>query len=197
MSPLFNDPFEWLTNWHAEARSQGLPEPNAMTLSTVSPEGIPSARIVLMKDCSASGITFYTNYLSRKGQELSGNPHVALTFFWPTLERQIRVEGQAAKVSRLVSERYFSSRPRESQLGAWASEQSHEIASSDVLSKRFDAMAEKYGDQPIPCPPHWGGYIVTPAKIEFWIGKPGRLHERQLFYRKTSNETWQRMMLSP
>lgn len=197
MRPLYTDPMEWLKVWHDEAKAKSLPEPNAMTLATLSLKGTPSARIVLMKDCNSSGVTFFTNYESRKGQELAANPNVALIFFWPTLERQVRVEGPVTKVERHVSEQYFATRGRESQIGAWASQQSRHIASPEQLRQQFDTYAAEFADKPIPCPPHWGGYLVTPLAVEFWLGKPGRLHDRYVFQRASAQVPWQIAMLSP
>lgn len=197
MTTPITDPLAWLVQWYEEAKSRQLPEPNAMTLATVSAEGRPSARIVLMKDADEHGVTFFTNYNSRKGHELDQNPNVALIFFWATLERQIRVEGTVIKVPRAVSEAYFATRARISQLGAWTSQQSQEIPSSEALKQEFLEVEKRFKDQVVPCPPHWGGFLVQPTSLEFWIGKPGRLHERHVFKRATLQASWVQSLLSP
>lgn len=172
------DPLQALLDWHREAHAAKAREPDAMTLATATPEGAPSARIVLFKGVDAGDITFVTNYTSRKGQEIDVNPAVALVFYWPELMRQIRVEGTARRASTEESEAYFRSRPRESQLGAWASEQSRPIESRAELERRFAAAEERFAGRDVERPSHWGMYRVSPKRIELWIGGAHRLHDR-------------------
>jgi pyridoxamine 5'-phosphate oxidase len=190
-----DDPIAVFRKWFNQALTAEVPEPNAMTLCTCTPEGRPSARIVLLKEVSASGFTYFTNYASRKGQEVSANPFAALVFHWVELERQVRVEGVVRGVSEAVSDAYFASRPRGSQLGAWASEQSTVIENRAALEARLLEVQKRFGDGPIPRPPHWGGYVVLPHAIEFWQGRPSRLHDRIRFREVESN--WVRERLSP
>lgn len=172
------DPFRFFAQWFAEARAAGVREPNAMTLATAGADGQPAARIVLLKGLDARGFVFYTNYRSRKGDDLAANPRAALVFWWEVLERQVRIEGAVEKVAGKVSDAYFASRPRGSRLGAWASEQSRVVADRAELEARLDEAEEKYDDGHIPRPPHWGGYRVLPTRFEFWQGRPNRLHDR-------------------
>ena len=174
-----------------------LTEPNAMTLATVSPEGRPSARIVLLKGFSEEGFLFYTNYHSRKGKELAEKPFAALVFCWLPHERQIRIEGRVEQISKAQSLTYFQSRPRQSQLGAWASPQSETIADRMVLENRFAELDAQFTpDQTIPLPPHWGGYRVIPDKLEFWQGRASRLHDR-ICYTLQSDQSWKIDRLAP
>ena len=188
------DAMEQFTKWWQQAISSEIDEVNAMMLATASLDGKPSARIVLLKDYNANGFVFFTNYTSNKGYALDANPNAALTFFWKELERQIRIEGVAEKVSAIESDEYFYSRPVGSRIGAWASPQSNVIESRKLL----DENVEKYNklfEENVPRPEHWGGYRVKPVSIEFWQGRSNRLHDR-LRYTKTNNE-WKIERLAP
>ena len=190
------DPLSMFEEWFAEAAESGLVEPNAMTLATASPEGKPSARVVLLKDFDATGFSFFTNYASRKGQEIAANPFAALTFWWGPLERQIRIEGRVEKLDAAASDAYFASRPQGSRLGAWVSHQSAVIPDRTVLEQRLAELTAQYGDEAPPRPPFWGGYRVIPAVYEFWQGGLHRLHDR-LRYTRRDDGTWELVRLSP
>lgn len=190
------NPFVQFRRWFADAETAALPDVNAMTLATASPDGRPTARIVLLKGLDDRGFVFFTNYDSRKGQELAANPRAALCFFWGPLERQMRVEGQVEPVTREESEAYFRTRPRGSRLGAWASHQSAVITAREPLERRVADLEREYPEgREIPCPPWWGGYRVLPEVFEFWIGRPNRLHDR---FRYTPVQGgWAAVRLSP
>ncbi|MFP5269383.1 pyridoxamine 5'-phosphate oxidase [Coleofasciculus sp.] len=190
------NPFGQFTLWFDQAVAAKLPEPNAMTLATATPDGKPSARMVLLKDYDERGFVFYTNYQSRKGKQLLANPWGAIAFWWTQLERQVRIEGQIEKVSAQESDTYFHSRPQDSQLGAWASEQSQVIDSREVLEQRLQQLKKEYEHKTLPRPPHWGGFRLIPVTIEFWQGRPSRLHDR-LLYQRTEDSNWLIQRLSP
>ena len=191
------DPFKQFQTWFDQALAAQLPEPNAMTLATSTIEGKPSARMVLLKDFSDRGFVFYTNYLSHKGQELATNPQAALVFWWAQLERQVRLEGKVCQISPQESDQYFHSRPINSQLGAWVSNQSQIVNSREVLEQRQEELIVQYEGQIIPRPPHWGGFRVVPTEIEFWQGRPSRLHDRLLYRLQEDNNKWLIERLSP
>lgn len=179
-----------------EALAANLPEPTALTLATADAGGRPSARIVLLKDHDQRGFVFYTNYQSRKGRELQANPHAALVAFWPELERQVVITGAVTKVTAAESDEYFGTRPRGSQVGAWASEQSEVIAGRETLESRVAEFERRYAGQDVPRPPHWGGYRLAPEALDFWQGRPDRLHDR-LRYRRGSDGRWVIERLAP
>lgn len=190
------DPFTLFTEWFKAARASSNPEPNAMILATTTPDGGPAARVVLLKQATAEGFVFYSNYQSRKGQELAHNPRAAAVFNWLELQRQVRIEGTVERVADSTSTAYFHSRPKKSQIGAWVSPQSQEISGRDFLEDRQKAIEAEYAEaEELPRPPHWGGYRIKPVLIEFWQGRSSRLHDR-LAYRKTE-DGWQRVRLAP
>ncbi len=195
-SDVVPDPIEQFRGWFDDALAADLHEPNAMTLATATPEGLPSARTVLIKGFDERGFVFYTNYGGRKARELEENPHCALLFYWGELERQVRVEGRASRVSEEESDAYFASRPRGSQLGAWASEQSRSIENRGALELRLRELEREYQGREVPRPPFWGGYRVEPEVIEFWQGRENRLHDR-LLYRRADEGGWKRERLQP
>lgn len=190
-----SNPFVQFAAWMTEALEAELPEPSAMTLATVDPDGRPSARIVLLKGFDDDGFTFFTNYESRKGRELSANPNCAIHFFWSGLERQVHIEGQAERLSREDSEAYFRTRPEESRIGAWASKQSTTLSSREELEARFQELLAEFKGKDIPLPPTWGGFRVVPVRFEFWQGRPSRLHDR-IRYTLTA-DNWAIERLSP
>ena len=190
------NPIRQFQSWYKEAISAGLPMPDAMTLATATTSGRPSARMVLLKSVDERGFVFYTNYRSRKARELEANPWAAIVFHWEGIEKQFRAEGRVSRVSAAESDQYFQTRPRESQLGAVASPQSDVIESREVLEQRFRELEDDYRDRTIERPSHWGGYRLTPERIEFWKGRPSRLHDR-LLYELDLNGIWIRSRLAP
>jgi pyridoxamine 5'-phosphate oxidase len=189
------DPIRQFERWFADAVSAQVPEPNAMTLATASRDGVPSARIVLLKGVDARGFVFYTDYRSRKGAELTENPLAALTFLWKEIERQVRISGSVSRASAAESEAYFRTRPAGSRLGAWASQQSSVIANREELEARLREVTLRFPNGDVPLPPHWGGFRVIPDEVEFWQGRADRLHDR-LMYRRDESK-WTISRLSP
>jgi pyridoxamine 5'-phosphate oxidase len=190
-----SDPLALFHLWFSQAQAAGVLEPNAMSLATVSADGRPSVRVVLMKGFDEEGITFFTNYGSRKGRELDADPNAAIAFWWQELERQVRIEGRVWRVSPAESDEYFGKRPLGSRLGAWASSQSEVISDRESLDRLLSELAARYPDGNVPRPPHWGGYRLVPDVVEFWQGRPNRLHDRIRFRR--SDVGWVRDRLAP
>lgn len=189
-------PLALFRKWMQETIASGHHEPNAMTLATATRGGLPSARLVLLKSLDERGFTFFTNYDSRKGRELAENPHAALVFAWHALDRQVRIEGTVERVTAEESDSYFATRPLGSRLGAWASAQSEIIPDREYLEKQHVELMARYPDGNVPRPPNWGGYRVVPTVIEFWQGRPSRLHDR-IRFTKQADGTWKRERLSP
>jgi pyridoxamine 5'-phosphate oxidase len=190
------DPIRQFQVWFDEAIAAKLPMPDAMSLATVTPDCRPTSRMVLLKQVDGYGFVFFTNYESAKAKQLETNPYAALVFYWPQLERQVRVEGKVTKTSAEESAAYFRTRPRESQIGAWASPQSEVIAAREVLEQRAREVAELYCDRDVDCPAHWGGFRLTPDRIEFWKGRVGRLHDR-ILYELQPDDSWTIKRLAP
>jgi pyridoxamine 5'-phosphate oxidase len=195
-SDLDPSPIAQLEKWLNEAIAAEHPEPTAMMLATASPEGEPAARVVLLKGLGAGGLVFFTNYESDKGRQLADNPRASAVFFWVLLERQARVSGTVSRVAREETEAYFRSRPRECQLGTWASAQSSVLEGREALETRLAEVRARFGDGEVPCPPMWGGYRLVPDRLEFWQGRPSRLHDR-LRYTRKGEASWLVERLSP
>jgi pyridoxamine 5'-phosphate oxidase len=195
-SDLDPSPIAQLEKWLNEAIAAEHPEPTAMMLATASPEGEPAARVVLLKGLGAGGLVFFTNYESDKGRQLADNPRASAVFFWVLLERQARVSGTVSRVAREETEAYFRSRPRESQLGTWASAQSSVLEGREALETRLAEVRARFGDGEVPCPPMWGDYRLVPDRLEFWQGRPSRLHDR-LRYTRKGEASWLVERLSP
>ena len=193
---LDKSPFRQFARWLEEARQHQPQLPESMTVSTCGTDGVVTSRVCLLKGVDEHGFVFYTNYNSRKGSQISENPRVSLCFFWAVLDRQVRVEGAAVKTTAEEADAYFATRPRGSQLGAWASNQSSVIPGRGDLDQRFRALEANYRDRPVPRPPHWGGYRVIPLEIEFWQGRQDRLHDR-FIYRLREHKDWVIERLSP
>jgi pyridoxamine 5'-phosphate oxidase len=192
------DPFEEFAQWFEQAKARIQLDPNAMTLATVDADGRPAARTVLLKYFDRSGFVFFTNYESRKARHIARNNNVALLFWWPELERQVEIDGTAERVSKAESARYFASRPRGSQLGAWVSQQSRVITSRKLLQMKLEELKRKFEDREVPFPSFWGGFRVVPRSIEFWQGRPSRLHDRICYVRDTEADGgWRVERLSP
>jgi len=192
---LMPDPIAQFRSWYHEAESAGVQEPNTMTLATVNEQGQPSIRVVLMKEITPEGLIFYSNFRSRKGREMERHPKAALNFYWQLIERQVRLEGIISKVPDSKSDEYFSTRPRGSQLSAWVSEQSKAIPSRDYLEEQLKDCQSRFEGKDIPRPAHWGGYLLTPERVEFWQGGEDRLHDR-IEYSKQQGQ-WKRCRLAP
>lgn len=191
------DPVRQFALWYDAAVAAGVPEPEAMALATATPDGCPSARMVLLRGFDARGFCFFTNYESRKGRELAANPHAALTFHWATLERQVRIEGRVERTTAAESDAYFTSRPGASRIGAWSSPQSEVVADRTALESLYERFRAAHPDDAaIPRPDHWGGFRLVPERIEFWQGRPSRLHDR-LVFRRASTGGWTLARLAP
>jgi len=195
-SDLTTDPVDLFGKWYRFAKSSRIFWPNSVALATASAEGFPSVRMVLLKSFDSSGFVFYTNYESQKGRELDENPHASMVIYWNDLVRQVRVSGRVEKISREESEAYFHSRPRGSQIGAWASNQDSAVASRAELMEKYDRFEQQFAGQPVPLPPYWGGYRVIPDHIEFWQGRTYRLHDR-FRYSRNKDGVWSWVRLSP
>lgn len=192
---VHKNPITQFSKWFTEAVDARVNEPNAMTVCTSTKDGKPSARIILLRNFDEKGFVFYTNYTSRKGEEILKNPNAALLFFWPELERQIRIEGVLVKQNKEESDLYFQSRPRTSKLGAWASAQSKVISSRKILDEEYEKLSLKFPGEDVPRPEHWGGYVLQPSSIEFWQGRASRLHDRILYLKK--DQGWKIERLAP
>lgn len=191
------DPFQQFDHLLKEAFTKQIPEANAMSVATVDGKGVPSVRVTYLKEVSQGGFVFYGNYNSHKGKDIDLNPNVCLNFYWPAIWQQVRITGLAQKISAAESDAYFSTRPRLSQIGAWASLQSEVMPDRDWLSRRVQEYERQFEGQMVPRPPHWGGWRVIPTEIEFWFGLGGRLHERYIFARENEHSEWTTFMRSP
>ena len=194
-SNLEYHPIQYFLNWFSDALAINKAEANACILSTVSENSLPSSRVVLLKEVNEDGFTFFTNYKSNKSKDIEVNPNVALNFYWPELERQVRISGVVRKISSKDSDKYFKARPRESQMGAWISEQSKEIELHDNLMDTISVLESRFKGKEVERPLHWGGYCIIPSRIEFWQGRPSRLHDRLLY--KLENDEWRKKRLAP
>lgn len=194
-SQVDKSPFLQFEKWFKEAVDAHVNEPNAMTVATASKSGKPAARILLLRNFNENGFVFYTNYTSRKGEEIDENPNCALLFFWPELERQVRIEGKLIKQSSAESDLYFNTRPRTSKLGAWTSPQSKVVKNRKELDELYEQMSQRFPSEDVPRPPHWGGYVLQPDSIEFWQGRPSRMHDRILY--TLVNGNWKIERLAP
>ncbi len=192
---LLADPMDQFKKWFRESESAGVPEPNTMTLATVNSQGQPTIRVVLMKEITDKGLIFYSNFKSRKGREIEHHPQAAINFYWQLMERQVRLEGSIAKVPDQQADEYFRTRPRGSQLGAWVSQQSKVIPSREFLEEQLESYKAKFHNEEIPRPPHWGGYQLTPIRVEFWQGGEDRLHDRIQY--TFQQDLWERCRLAP
>lgn len=190
------DPIKQFQRWYKEANAAKLPELEAMALATARKDGVPSVRMILLKHFDAEGFVFYTNYNSRKAKDLNENAHAALVFYWPELDRQVRIEGTVTKVSPEESDGYFRTRPREAQVSAWASQQSEIIESREELDRRFEELTKQFEGKPVPRPPHWGGYRLKPTRIEFWQARYARLNDR-IVYELQADSRWSIKRLAP
>lgn len=196
MTEQATDPLALAARWFAEAEAAGVDQPDAMTLATATPDGRPSARVVLLKGIDERGLTFFTNYESRKAGELDANPRAAVVLHWARLQRQVRAVGDVTRLTAAESDAYFATRPRGSQIGAWASPQSRPLRDRAELERRVAEMTAKYDGRDVPRPPHWGGFRVVPYEIELWEGRPHRLHDR-IVYRRTDGGGWAHERLAP
>ena len=195
LDDLLHDPVDMLNLWYHQAEEAGVAEPNAMVLSTIGTDGAPDARVVLARGIARDGITFFTNRDSAKGREIAADPHAAATFAWLDLHRSVRIRGTVSLADDAVSDAYFASRPRASQIGAWASPQSETIGNRHQLEDLVQETAERFGDGPVPRPPHWGGYVLSIGTVEFWQGRPSRLHDRFRYVR--NGNVWRVERLAP
>lgn len=196
LEDCLDDPLEFLHGWLEDALTHSQ-DANAMCISTVDANGQPSSRIVLIRDIDSEGLSFFTNYHSRKGHQIDQNDKVAINLFWPWSERQVRAEGSIKKLTAAESDAYFASRPRESQIGAWASHQSEELQTREELIKRIEELTKEYEGHDVPRPPHWGGYLIKPTLIEFWQGRASRLHDRIQYTKSAAGADWKKVRLNP